>query len=223
MNITVFGATGRTGIQIVRQAIDAGHRVTAVVRDPAGLAEAKPYRVVTASVRTAPDEVLADAVSGADAVLSALGPRSRADTGITTAATTAIVRAMKAGDARRIIVVSAAPVSTTPSPGRPRPPRHDPGEGFVMRSVLTPMIQRVLRYNYVDLARMEDVLRDSALDWTSVRPPQLTDKPRTGQYRTATGQNLRGGVRISRADLADLMLDAIDQPETFGHALGIAY
>jgi putative NADH-flavin reductase len=223
MNITVFGATGRTGSHVMRQAIDAGHRVTVIVRDPAGLAGANPHRVITASVRTAPDEVLVEAVSGADAVLSALGPRSRADIGIATAATTAIVRAMKAGDARRIIVLSAAPVSTTPSPGRPRPPRHDPGEGFVMRTVLTPMIQRVLSYNYTDLARMEDVLRDSGLDWTSVRPPQLTDKPRTGHYRTATEQNLRGGVRIARADLADLMLNAIGQPETFGHAIGVAY
>lgn len=222
MKITVFGATGRTGAQILRQAIDVGHQVTAVVRDPTALT-ANPHRVVTASVRTAPDDVLADAVSGADAVLSALGPRSRADTGIAEAATTAIVRAMKAGDARRIVVVSAAPVSTTPSPGRPRPPRHDPGEGVVMRTILTPAIQRVLSYNYADLARMEDVLRDSGLDWTSVRPPRLTGKPRTGHYRTALDRNLRGGVRIARADVADLMLTAIDQRETFGHALGIAY
>jgi putative NADH-flavin reductase len=207
----------------VRQAIDAGHRVTVVVRDPAGLAGANPTRVVTASVTTAPHEVLVDAVSGADAVLSALGPRSRADAGVAETATTAIVRAMKAADARRIIVVSAAPVSTTPSPGRPRPPRHDPGEGLVMRTVLTPTIQRVLAYNYADLARMEDVLRESGLDWTSVRPPRLTDKPSTGRYRTATEQNLRGGVRIARADVAHLMLNAIDQSETFGHAIGIAY
>lgn len=223
MNITVFGATGRTGAHVVRQAIEAGHRVTAVVRDPAGLAGAEPERVVTASVRTAQHEVLVDAVSSADAVLSALGPRSRADVGIAEAATTAIVRAMKAADARRIIVVSAAPVSTTPSPGRPRPPRHDPGEGVVMRTVLTPMIKRVLAYNYADLARMEDVLRASGLDWTSVRPPRLTDKPGTGRYRVATEHNLRGGVRIARADLAHLMLDAIDRPATFGHAIGIAY
>ncbi|HJP74439.1 MAG TPA: NAD(P)H-binding protein [Pseudonocardiaceae bacterium] len=223
MNITVFGATGRIGNQVVRQAIDAGHRVTAVVRDPAGLAGADPDRVITASVTTAPPEVLADAVSRADAVLSALGPRSRADAGITEPATKAIVRAMKASDARRIIVVSAAPVSTTPSPGRPRPAQPDPGEGLFMRTVLTPMIKRVLRDNYADLARMEDVLRDSGLDWTSVRPPQLTNGPRSGQYRTAIEQNLRGGRRIARADVADLMLAAIERTETFGHAIGIAY
>jgi putative NADH-flavin reductase len=223
VNITVFGATGRIGAELVRQAIDAGHRVTAVVRDPAGLAGVRPDRVVTAAVTSVAAEELVTAVACADAVLSALGPRSRADTGITETATTAIVRAMKASDARRIIVVSAAPVSTTPSPGRPKPPRRDPGEGFVMRTILTPMIQRVLADNYADLARMEDVLRDSGLDWTSIRPPRLSDTPRTGRYRTAVGQNLRGGMKIARADVADLMLEVIDRPETFGHAIGIAY
>ncbi|HEY4021446.1 MAG TPA: NAD(P)H-binding protein [Pseudonocardiaceae bacterium] len=223
MRITVFGATGGIGAQAVRQAVEAGHRVTAVVRDPARLTGPAPARVVTAAVTDAAQEVLADAVAGADAVLSGLGPRSRADLGITQTATKAIVRAMKASDTRRIIVVSAAPVSTTPSPGVPRPPRHDPGEGFVMRNVLTPMIKLVFDWNYTDLAIMEDVLRDSGLDWTSVRPPRLTDKPRTGRYRTAIEQNLRGGMRIARADVADLMLNAIERGETIGHAVGIAY
>ncbi|HEX4223932.1 MAG TPA: NAD(P)H-binding protein [Pseudonocardiaceae bacterium] len=222
MRITVFGATGGIGAQVVRQAIEAGHQVTAVVRDPARLAGPRPDRIVTAAVTEAPPEVLADAVAGADAVLSGLGPRSRADRGVGEAATRAVVRAMKATDARRIIVVSAAPVSTTPSPGRPRPPRRDPGEGFVMRNVLTPMIKVGFDWNYLDLALMEDVLRDSGLDWTSVRPPRLTDKPRTGRYRTAIEQNLRGGMTIARADVADLMLTAIERTETIGHAIGIA-
>ena len=54
------------------------------------------------------------------------------------------------------------------------------------------------------------------------RPPQLTDKPLTGGYRTAVGQNLRGGLSVSRADVAHLMLAALGQPETIGQAIGIA-
>jgi putative NADH-flavin reductase len=69
---------------------------------------------------------------------------------------------------------------------------------------------------------MEDVLRDSDLDWTAVRPPRLTDKALTGSYRTAPGQNLPGGVRISRADVAHLMLRVLDRPETIKQAVGIA-
>jgi putative NADH-flavin reductase len=70
---------------------------------------------------------------------------------------------------------------------------------------------------------MEDVLRDSGLDWTVVRPPRLTNQALTGSYRTARGQNLRRGVLISRADVAHLMLHVLEQPQTIREAIGIAY
>jgi putative NADH-flavin reductase len=85
------------------------------------------------------------------------------------------------------------------------------------------MIKTVLRKHYADLALMEDILRDSSLDWTVVRPPRLTDKPLTGTYRIAYGQNLRGGLSISRAEVAHFMLRVLEQPETIKQAIGIAY
>jgi uncharacterized protein YbjT (DUF2867 family) len=69
---------------------------------------------------------------------------------------------------------------------------------------------------------MEDVLRGSELDWTVVRPPRLTGKPLTGRYRTAFGQNIRGGIFVSRANVAHYMLRAVDQPETYRQTVGIA-
>ncbi len=69
---------------------------------------------------------------------------------------------------------------------------------------------------------MEDVLRDSDLDWTIVRPPRLTDKPVTGTYRTAYGKNIRRGIFVSRADVAHYMLGALDKPDTFRRTVGIA-
>jgi hypothetical protein len=93
---------------------------------------------------------------------------------------------------------------------------------LVMRSVLNPLVKAVLHEHYADLALMEDVLRDSGLDWTVVRPPRLTDKPPTGAYRTAYGQNLRRGLLVSRADVAHLMLDVLGRPETIEQAIGIA-
>ena len=129
---------------------------------------------------------------------------------------------MRAAGVRRIIAVSAAPIGTVPSPGRPHPPGHDPGDGFVVRYLADPVVKRVLREHYADLARMEDVLRGSDLDWTAVRPPRLTNKPVTGRYRTAYGQNIRRGLFVSRADVAHYMLRALDQPATFGQTVGIA-
>jgi len=69
---------------------------------------------------------------------------------------------------------------------------------------------------------MEDVVRDSGLDWTIVRPPRLTDKPLTHRYRTAYGHNLRRGFFISRADVADLMLNVLDDPASIKQVIGIA-
>jgi len=110
-------------------------------------------------------------------VLSGLGPRSNSEAGIATQGTRVIAAAMQAAGARRIIVVSAAPIGTVPSPGRPKPPKHDPGDGFYIGTWAPPLTRPRSASIYADLAQMEDVLRNSDLDWTAVRPPRLTDKP----------------------------------------------
>jgi putative NADH-flavin reductase len=206
---------------VLDQAVRAGHQVTAVIRNPAGLST--PVRHVTADLEDPDADALEAACADADAVLSALGPQAGSEEGITWRGTLAIVSAMQAVGARRLVTISAAPVGTVPSPGRPKPPRHDPGDGPILRYVATPVIKAVLRAVYADLARMEDVMADSGLDWTVLRPPQLIDKPLTGVYRTAMGRNVRGGVRISRADLAHLMLAVLDRPETIKQTIGVGY
>jgi putative NADH-flavin reductase len=210
MKLTIFAATGGIGWQALELAVAAGHDVTAVVRNPKKLSAA--VRIVTADLAAADPAALKSAVEGADAVLSALGPRSPSDAGVASHGTRAIVQAMKAAGVRRIVVVSAAPIGTVPSPGRPKPPKHDPGDGFFMRHLFSPLTKAVLRKPYADLALMEDILRDSGLDWTIVRPPRLTNNPPTGTYRTASGRNLPGGFFISRADVAHLMLRVLEQP-----------
>ncbi len=218
--IAIFAATGGIGRLAVDQAIAAGHEVTAVARNPRDLPAG--IRIVQADLAAPDPEVLESAVRGADAVISCLGPRPLRDAGIAAQGTRAIVAAMKAAGVRRIVVVSAAPVSTVPSPGRPDPPRYDPGDGFFMRHLFSPLTKAALRGRYADLAAMEDILRDSGLEWTIVRPPSLNNKPRTGAYRTAIGRNIRGGFSISRADVADLMLRVLEQPETIDQEIGIA-
>jgi putative NADH-flavin reductase len=220
MKLTVVAATGRIGRQVLDQALAAGHDVTAVARNPAALPGT--VRAVAADLAVADPSALEPAVAGADAVLSGLGPRSRSDAGIASVGTRTVVLAMQATGVRRIVAVSAAPVATVASPGRPHPPRRDPGDGFLMRHLVAPALVAALRDVYADLALMEDVLRDSGLDWTAVRPPRLTDRPPAGAYRTAIGRNLRRGLLVSRADVAHLMLDLLERPETISQAVGIA-
>jgi putative NADH-flavin reductase len=220
MKLTIVGATGRIGRHVLEQAQRAGHDVTAVVRDPGRLSE--DVLAVEADLDAPDPAALEFAVEGADAVLSCLGPRTMAEVGIASLGTGAIVRAMQTTAARRIVVVSAAPVGTVPSPDRPTPPKHDPGDGFFMRHLLSPVVNAVFRKAYADLALMEDIVRESGLDWTVVRPPRLTNGPLTGTYRTAYGRNLRRGLLVSRADVAHLMLRVVEQPETVKEVIGVA-
>jgi putative NADH-flavin reductase len=222
MKLTIVAATGGIGSELLRQAVTAGHEVTAVVRNPTGLADS-PVRVITTDLTAVDPGLLSLATDGADAVLSGLGARSGAEAGVASRGTRALVQGMQAGGGRRLVVVSAASVGTVPSPLRPNPPRHNRGDGLVMRYVFAPLAKAAFRSHYADLALMEDILVESNLDWTVLRPPRLLNGKRTGRYRTADGQNVRGGLFISRADVAHHMLGVLERPETIHRVLGIAY
>ncbi|GEB56580.1 NAD(P)-dependent oxidoreductase [Streptomyces gardneri] len=212
MRLTVFGATGGIGREIVRQALATGHEVTAVVRDPARLA-VTGERLVVHRADLADPETLRAAVTGRDAVLSGLGARGRADaaTGVAARLTRSVLAAMEAERVRRLLVVSAAPVGPAAE-----------GDGVLDKAVLA-VISSVLKDVYADLRVMESALAASATDWTSVRPPKLTDKPLTGRYRTVVGGNPPRGRTLARADVAHAMLAMIDAPTTVGQGVGVAY
>jgi putative NADH-flavin reductase len=223
MKLTIIAATGGIGSQLLSQAVAAGHDVTAVVRNPRRVPDLPPVRVVEHDFGAVDPAALAAAIGGADAVLSGLGARSAAEAGVASRGTRALIQAMQETKVRRIVVVSAASVGTVPSPGRPDPPRHNPGDGFFMRHLAGPLAKAAFRAHYVDLALMEDDIRESGLDWTIVRPPRLLNGPRRRAYRTAYEQNVRAGMFIARADVADHMLDVLDHPETVHRITGIAY
>jgi putative NADH-flavin reductase len=200
MNLTIFGATGGTGICLVEQAITAGHEVTAVVRDPGRLAAAGHLaagntgrlRIVTADVMNPATIVLA--VTGADAVLSAIGPHGTGPTTISQDSARGIIEAMRKSGTRRLLTVSGSIVT-------------DAGEGPFMRYLVKPLARRTaLRNVCADMRRAEDEVRQSGLDWTVMRPPRLTARAATGNYRTALDRNLPRGFTVSRADLAACML-----------------
>ncbi|MFI6939215.1 NAD(P)-dependent oxidoreductase [Streptomyces sp. NPDC050418] len=213
MKITVFGATGGIGQEIVRQALAAGHQVTAVVRDPARLS-VQGERLEVFRADLSDPEALRAAVAGRDAVLSGLGARGMQDakSGIAARLTRPVLRAMEAEGVRRLLVVSAAPLA-------PEPARREPVADRLMLGI----VGRVLKAVYDDLRVMEDELARSATDWTSVRPPRLQDKPVTGTYRREIGGNPRSARFIGRADVAHAMLAMVDDPATVKQGVGVAY
>ncbi|MFJ1611587.1 NAD(P)-dependent oxidoreductase [Streptomyces sp. NPDC088251] len=211
MRITVFGATGGVGQEIVRQAVAAGHEVTAVVRDPARLPVLLSDVQVHAAAGLDDPEALREAVAGRDAVLSALGSRGRKADGVAERLTRSVLAAMEAEGVRRLLVVSAAPIGPRPA--------DDPLVDRMVRKVVGAVLKEV----YADLTRMEAALAGSATDWTSVRPPKLTNGPLTVKYRTVIGGSPRGGRTISRADVAHAMLALTDDPAAVKQGVGVAY
>lgn len=210
--LVVFGATGGTGRRLVEQALAAGHGVTAVVRDPARLpVQHERLGVVRADVLD-PAEI-GQALEGADAAVSALGPRSyRAPATVCSAGTASILGVMREVAVRRFVAISAAPVAVD-----------DPGDKLLYRLAVRPVLRTLLKNSYDDMALMEQEVRRSGRDWTIFRPPRLTDEPRTGRYRTALNQNVPGGYFLSRADLADAILRRLDDTGTFGATVGVGY
>jgi len=210
MKLTVFGATGGVGQEIVRQALGAGHQVTAVVRDPARLPVTGGGLEVFRADLTDPAAVR-PAVAGRDAVLSGLGARSRKDAGVATRLTRTVLDAMEAEGVRRLVVVSAAPVGPAPQ-----------GAGLLDRGVLA-LVSTIFKDVYADLRAMEAELARSATDWTVVRPPRLQDKPVTGRYRTVVGGFPAKGRFIGRADVAHAMLALTADAGTVKQGVGVAY
>ncbi|MGW1995187.1 NAD(P)-dependent oxidoreductase [Embleya sp. NPDC001921] len=211
MRLTVLGATGGTGEHVLRHAAAAGHKVTAVVRAPSRPAFEHPNVEVFRADVTDPAE-LREAIEGRDAVLSGLGPRNRKAAGIAAAATAAILSAMADTGVRRLVTISAAPVGPTPTE-----------DSVFVRGAVIPILRAILKDVYADLDAMEGELARSGSDWTSMRPPRLTNGSGTGTYRTRTGGSVPRGSTIARADLAHGMLAVLDDPATYRRPVGIAY
>jgi putative NADH-flavin reductase len=210
MHLAIFGSTGPTGLVLVSQALEQGHDVTAVARDPAAVnATGARLRVVRADVlnRSSLDGTL----DGVDGVLSALGAHGRRPTTVYSFGAANIRDAMHHAGIQRFVAISALPVT----------PRTEPGP--VERWIVVPLLSMFFGEMYADMIRMEQVLRHSDLDFTIMRPPQLTNKSATGKYRTAINQHLPRARKISRADLAAAMLQVVPESETVRATVSLAY
>ncbi|WP_018755454.1 NAD(P)-dependent oxidoreductase [Paenibacillus terrigena] len=205
MKIVVFGATGGTGRQIVMQALEFGHEVTAIVRNPEAV-DIRHEQLVVVRGDVLNLSSFSPWIIGKDAVLSALGVNHRKPTTVYSEGTGNIVKAMEGAGVRRLIGLSSAGLVVPPD------------TPLLQRLVIQLVIQPMYKYAYEDMTRMEAILRKSSLDWTVIRPPRLTDGSKTGTYRTALNKPLLKAQGISRADLADYMMKSIPNSSSF-HAV----
>jgi putative NADH-flavin reductase len=209
MKIVVFGATGGTGRELVTQALEKGHHVTALARSPEKLAdfEHPELEVIPGDVLERAD--VERAVEGQDAVLCAIGTGAQRTT-LREDGTRIIVGAMQKAGVSRLVCLSSLGVGDS----RANLP-------FFTKHVIVGIF---LRHAFADHARQEAVVSKSALNWTIVRPPHLKEGPRTGDYRQGfppTDRDIRGW--ISRADVADFMLKTVTGDTYRRQTPGISY
>ena len=190
MRLLVFGATGATGRQLVSQALEQDHEVTAFVRRPEALVPRQGLRVVRGDTR---DRASVEAaVAGHDAALSALGIGMSLMPGTLIADSMRnIVPALERAGVRRFVLMSAFGVGATRNDAPP---------------LLRLMYGTLLAGIFADKRDGEDIVRASALEWTIVYPVVLTGGPLTARYRASERLELSGLPTIARADVAHFML-----------------
>jgi len=187
MKIVVFGASGRTGILTVYQALEKGHQVTAFARKASSVTiQHKNLKIIQGDILQY--ESVSLAVEGQDAVISTLGVESRKYTTVLSDGTRNIIRAMNEFNVKRFICMSSAGILGDDA-------------GFWFGKIIMPLF---LKQVFEDKKRQAKLIQESNLDWVIIRPVGLTQAPKTGKYQIYDGNPCSS--TIPRADVADFML-----------------
>lgn len=193
MRIAVFGATGGTGRHLTTQAIGADHEIRALTRSPSKLSTGDRLTVIEGDVLD-PDSV-ATTVETADAVVCLLGRTPNNPSDVVSRGTHNIIESMEARSIERLVVLTSmglgSSVGTVP---------------WYVRVANVTLLHPLM----ADKARQEELVMQSDLDWTIVRPGGLTDAPGTGEY--VHGTDIDTGARpIPRGDVADFLLEVLER------------
>ena len=201
MRLAIFGATGGTGLEVTRQALEKGHSVRVLVRNPNRMPLVNQnMRLVLGNVMDR--ESVTKTILGTDAVINCLGQSSLLrNTGVVSQGTRMIVEVMKQHGVKRLVITSSFGV----------------GESLKKAAWWQRLLfSTLLRAPYADKEVMEPEVRASGLEWTLLRPVGLTNGPLTGHYRATHDAPKK--IQISRADVAAAILDAVEKRLWVGEA-----
>ena len=207
MKIAIFGATGGTGKELVKQTLERGHEITALVRDPQKLSVSdQRVNIIKGDVLNKDD--VSKTIQGSDAVLVALGVKPPSKAKVVGPGTKNIIDAMRAHNVKRLIVESAMFMDDAVR------------KNSFLISLLTKTFMKGL---YADKLVQESVVRESGLEWVIVRPVGLSNGHKTEIYRFGENIPLKGMFpTISRADVADFMLKQLSSDTNLNKAILVA-
>ncbi len=207
MRLALFGATGATGRQILRQALERGFEVQVLARNPAKLTVSDPKLTVSQG-----DALDANAVErvilGSDAVIVALGGKPSDQTRALETGTKHIVAAMKKHGQRRLVVITSLGVGDSAGQA-----------GFLFEKIIVPLF---LRAEFADKLAQEAAVKASGLEFVIARPASLSNDAAKGVYEAA--RKLRAGspAKISRADVAHFCLEQLGGSAWLGQAVSLS-
>lgn len=197
MKLTIFGSSGGTGRQLIKQALEQGHTVTAFARSPEKL-DQKHEKLQTAKGDVMDSPLVERAVQGQDAVLCVLGQSAMSKQKLRAIGTKNIICAMEKTGAKRFVCLSALGVGDS----RDVLPFH-------YKHLIVPLL---LGRVYADHKIQENYVKESRLDWIIVRPGILADGERTGSYKHGfAADDKTVTLKISRADVAGFMLKQLTE------------
>ena len=207
MKIAIFGATGGTGKELIKQALEQGHEIIALVRDPQKLSVSdQRVNIIKGDVVNKDD--VSKTIQGSDAALVALGVKPPSKTKVVGPGTKNIIEGMKTHKVKRLIVESAMFMDDAVR------------KNSFLISILTKTFMKGL---YADKLVQESAVRESGLEWVIVRPVGLANGPKTEIYRFGETLQLKGVFpTISRADVADFMLKQLSSDANLNKAILVA-
>lgn len=210
MNLCVFGASGRTGSALVRQALERGHQVTAFCRTDS-CRSAFPLEVKRVWGDLYQRKDVDRAIQDADAVICLYGQRPPSTNVFCAKVTETIIESMKALGVTRLLCVTGAMVGAYPQ----------------RRSLFVRLMKWLFRKRQPTVAedreKQEEMVEKSGLEWTVVKPPRLTEGKKTGWYQAGADLKVSAFSRISRADLSAFILDQIGSNEYVGKRVVVEY
>ena len=209
LKIAVFGATGDTGKQIVKQALEDRYEVVAYARNPTKL-NVNDKHLTVIQGELSDQTSIENAIKGADAVLSALGPRGGSKDKPLTQGMQNIIAAMKNQGVRRLIITSTLSA---------KDPKDKPD--FKTKTMVN-LIKTTMHAAYEDIVNVAETVRASGLDWTIVRLAILNNKPKSGKVKAGYVGKREVATQISRADIADFMLKQITDTKYLHEAPAIS-
>jgi len=209
MKVLIIGATRGIGLQVLEQALAAGHDVTVLARSPEKLAiDHQRLQVVKGDIRDR--QAVSSRTDGQDAVINCIGIMpTRKPVSVFSEGIKNVLAAMQPDRCNRLLSVTGIGAGDSRGHG-----------GFFYDKIFQPLLLKTI---YEDKEREESLIRDSQISWTIVRPGFLTNGAMTGNYRVLTDMTDVKAGKISRADVAHFILGQLDSSEYVGKTVLLTY